>query len=85
MSEKVQNASDVILVGFQHLIYGMDRKTISREVEARGGLINYSNSLTILHLWSNSYSMYLQVLHIFIHYICMYVVGFCRKGEHRRY
>ena len=37
MSEKVQNASDVILVGFQHLIYGMDRKTISREVEARGG------------------------------------------------
>ena len=36
MSKKVQNASDVILVGFQHLIYGMDRKTISREVEARG-------------------------------------------------
>ena len=34
MSEKVQNASDVILVGFQHLIYGMDGKTISRE--ARG-------------------------------------------------
>ena len=73
MSEKVQNASDVILVGFQHLIYGMDRKTISREVEARGGLINYSNSLTILHLWSNSYSMYLLTSTAYIYTLHMYV------------
>ena len=73
MSEKVQNASDVILVGFQHLIYGMDRKTISREVEARGGLINYSNSLTILHLWSNSYIVctYKYCIYLYITYVCM--------------